>query len=124
MLIGAYLTVSAIALLAIITLRNDAAVVNSAVCVRGSIATGSALVVTALAGRAARGSLGAYQRLRIVSAVMPTAIVLIVALPGPFPFLMKAEQSVCGLLLLGVAVLVNGKSLRALFAGKSSTYVR
>lgn len=122
--IVAYLTVSALTLLAIIMLRNDAAMVNSAVWVRSSIVTGGSLVLAALAGRAARGSLGAYLRLRIVSAAMLTATVLIVALPGPFPLWLKTEQSVCGLLLLGVAVVVNGKSIRALFAGKSPTYVR
>jgi hypothetical protein len=46
------------------------------------------------------------------------AIVFIIALPGTFPMWMKIEQGVCGLVLIGVVVLVNGKHIRSLFAAK------
>jgi hypothetical protein len=59
----------------------------------------------------ARGSSGGYLRLRLVSAIMLVAIAAIIALPGTFPLWMKIEQGVCGLLLLGVVVIVNGKHL-------------
>ena len=68
--------------------------------------------------RAARGSRAAYLRLRIISAVLVVAIAVIVALPGRFPLWMKAEQGVAGLLMVGVAVLVNGRGLRSLFVAK------
>ncbi len=45
-------------------------------------------------------------------------MVVIIALPGTFPLWMKIEQGVCGLLLIGVAVLVNGKHLRSSFGAK------
>jgi len=48
---------------------------------------------------------------------MLVAIVVIIALPGTFPLWMKFEQGVCGLLLLGVALIVNGKHLRSVFTG-------
>ncbi len=47
---------------------------------------------------------------------MLVAIAVIVALPGAFPVWLRVEQAVCGLLLAGVVVLVNGRHLRSLFA--------
>jgi len=66
----------------------------------------------------ARGSSRGHLRLRLVSAIMLVAIAVIIALPGTFPLWMKSEQGVCGLLLLGVVVVVNGKHLRSTFATK------
>ncbi len=116
LLVGAYLTLSVLTLAAIVLLRNDATIVNDAVWVRGTIVVASALLTLAFTTRAARGSRKAFLRLRIVSAVMLVAIVVIVALPGTFPVWMKIEQGVCGLLLLGVVLLVNGRQLRSEFA--------
>ncbi|GGU61126.1 hypothetical protein GCM10010211_27540 [Streptomyces albospinus] len=117
-LAGSYLGISVLTLVAIVALRNDTAMVNDAVWVRGTIVVASALLTYAFAVRVARGSRGAYRRLRIVSAVMIVAIAAIIALPGTFPIWLKAEQGVCGLALIGVAVLVNGKQLRSLFAAR------
>ena len=117
-LVGSYLGLSALTLVAIIVLRHHASVVNSAVWIRGSIVVASAIATFMFTIRAARGSHGAYRRLRIISAVMVVAIAVIIALPGTFPTWMKIEQGVCGLLLLGVVVVVNGKHLRSLFAAK------
>jgi hypothetical protein len=44
---------------------------------------------------------------------MLVAIVVIIAIPGSFPLWMKIEQGACGLVLLGVVAIVNGKQLRA-----------
>ena len=49
---------------------------------------------------------------------MVVAIAVIIALPGTFPLWMKIEQGVCGLILIGVAVIVNGRHMRSLFAAK------
>lgn len=105
-------------LVVIVLLRNDSADVNAAVWVRGAIVVASALVTYVCAVRAARGSRSAYRRLRVISGVMIVAIAAIIALPGAFPVWMKAEQAVCGVLLIAVAALVNGKYLRSLFAAK------
>jgi hypothetical protein len=63
--------------------------------------------------RTARGSRRAYLRLRIASAIMLAAIVVIIAIPGSFPLWMKIEQGACGLIPLGVVAIVYGRQLRA-----------
>ena len=118
LLVGGYLGISALAVVAIVLLRHHSAEVNSAVWTHGIIVAASALVAFAITVRAARGSRGAYRRLRVISAVVVVAIAVIIALPGSFPLWMKAEQGVAGLLMIGVAVLVNGSHLRSLFAAK------
>jgi hypothetical protein len=97
-------------------LHNHTALVTPAVWIRGSIVVASALLTTSFAARMARGSSSGYLRLRLVSAIMLVAIAVIIALPGTFPLWMKIEQGVCGLLLLGGVVVVNGKHLRLAFA--------
>ncbi|MEV5960720.1 hypothetical protein AB0L70_03095 [Kribbella sp. NPDC051952] len=118
LLTAAYLTLSVLTLIAIIALRNHAAIVNDAVWVRGTIVVASSLLTFAFARRAARGSRRGFLRLRLVSGIMLVAIVVIIALPGTFPVWLKCEQAVCGLLLLGVALLVNGRHLRSVFTGQ------
>ncbi|MET8545388.1 hypothetical protein ABZW03_32840 [Kitasatospora sp. NPDC004799] len=116
LLVLAYLGLSIVTLAAAVALRDHRAVVNEAVLVRGTIVVASAALTLLLTVRAANGSRGAFRRLRILSAVMLVAIVTIIALPGTFPVWMKIEQGVCGLALLGVAAVVNGRYLRSLFA--------
>ncbi len=118
LLVSGYVGISALALVAIVLLRNNAAAVNSAVWTRGTIVAISAFLTFAFTVRAARGSRRAYLRLRIISAVMLVAIAVIIALPGTFPVWMKVEQGVSGLVLIGVTTVVNGKHLRARFAAK------
>jgi hypothetical protein len=118
LLVGAYLTVSVLTLVAIVLLRNDTAAVNDAVWVRGTIVVLSALLTFLFTRGAARGSRRMYLRLRIVSAIMVVAIAVIIALPGTFPMWLKIEQGFCGLLLIGVVALVNGKQVRSSFAAR------
>jgi hypothetical protein len=117
-LVGVYLGISVLTVVAIILLRHHASIVNAAVWIRGTIVVASALVMFAITVRAARGSHNAYRRLRIISGAMVVAIAVIIALPGTFPVWMKVEQGVCGLILIGVVAIANGKHLRSLFAGK------
>ncbi|MFG1624330.1 hypothetical protein [Kribbella sp. NPDC049227] len=118
LLVAAYVGISVLTLGAIIALRNDASAVNDAAWVRGTIVVASALLTFSFVRRAAKGSRRAFLRLRIVSAVMLVAIVVIDTLPGTFPLWLKFEQGICGLLLLGVALIVNGKPLRSVFTGR------
>ncbi|MGW7681399.1 hypothetical protein ACWGID_11705 [Kribbella sp. NPDC054772] len=115
LLAAGYLAISVLTLVAIIALRNHPAIVTDAVWVRGTIVVASSALTFLFARSSARGSRRGYLRLRIVSAVMLIAIVVIIALPGTFPLWLKGEQAVCGLLLLGVTLLVNGKHLRSVF---------
>jgi hypothetical protein len=118
LLAGGYFAISALALVAIVLLRHHSAEVNSAVWTHGILVAAGAGVVFGLALRAARGSRGAYRRLRIASAAVVVAIAVIIALPGGFPLWMKAEQGVAGLFMIGIAVLVNRGHLRSLFAAE------
>jgi hypothetical protein len=119
-LVGAYLFISVLTLVAAIVLRNDAAVVNAAVWIRGTIVVASATLMLLFVVNASRGSSRAFLRLRLVSAIMVVAIAVIIAIPGTFPLWMKIEQGVCGLILLGVVALVNGRRLRSAFGGGSA----
>jgi hypothetical protein len=117
-LAGAYVAISVLTLVAIVLMRHDAALVNPAVWIRASIVAASSMLMAAFVRAAARGSARAYLRLRLVSAIMVVAIVVIVSLPGTFPVWLKIEQGVCGLILIGVVAIVNGPHLRSLFAGR------
>jgi hypothetical protein len=112
LLTGAYAGLSLLTFAVIVVLRNHPAVVTDAVWVRATIVLASSLLTFAFARSAARGSRKGLLRLRIVSAVMLVAIVVIVVLPGLFPLWLRVEQAACGLLLLGVTLLVNGRRLR------------
>ncbi|RSD07416.1 hypothetical protein [Amycolatopsis eburnea] len=112
LLTGAYAALSVLTLAVIVLLRNHPAVVTDAVWVRATLVVASSLLTFAFARSAARGSKKGLLRLRIVSAVMLVAIAVIVALPGLFPLWLRLEQGVCGLLLLGVTVLINGRRSR------------
>jgi hypothetical protein len=116
LLVGGYVVLSVLTLVAIILLRDNTSAVNAAVWTRGTIVVASALLTAAFTARAARGSRRGFLRLRIASAIMVVAIAAIISVPGTFPVWMKIEQGVCGLALVGVVLLVNGKRLRSLFA--------
>lgn len=106
-LIRGYVTISLLTLVAVIVFRHDATMVTTAVWIRGTIVAAASLLTLFFAGRAARGDRRMLLRLRIVTAIMLVAIVVIIALPGTFPLWLKLEQGICGLLLLAVVVLVN-----------------
>ncbi|MBD0689824.1 hypothetical protein [Streptomyces sp. CBMA123] len=114
----AYLGLSALTMVAAFALRSHTDLVTPAVWIRGTLVLAGAAVTMLLTVRAAGGSHGAFRRLRIVSGVMLVAIAAIIAVPGVFPVWMKIEQGVCGLALLGVAVVTNGRQLRTLFAAQ------
>jgi hypothetical protein len=117
-LVGCYAGLSVLTLVAIVLLRDHPAIVNPAVWIRTTIVAATSLFLVSIAARASGGHSRSYLRLRLISAVLVVAIVVIIALPGAFPVWLKIEQGACGLLLLGVVAIVNGKHLRSLFAGK------
>jgi hypothetical protein len=118
MLVGAYVVLSVLTLAAIVVLRNHPDLVTDAVWVRATIVVLSSLLTLLFTRQAANGSRRGYLRLRLVSAIMLVAIVVIVALPGAFPVWLRLEQAVCGLLLLGVVIDINSSGVRAAFAAK------
>jgi hypothetical protein len=118
LLVAAYLALSVLTVAAVVVFRDHASMVTDAVWVRTVIVVASAGVMTAFAARAARGHGRSFLRLRLVSAIMVVAIVVIIAIPGVFPVWLKVEQGACGLLLLGVVLVVNSKHLRTAFGAK------
>ncbi|BCJ35164.1 hypothetical protein Athai_26670 [Actinocatenispora thailandica] len=114
--VGTYLTVSALAVAALVSLHGHPTLVTDASWVRASIVLVTAVLMFLFARGAVRGSRRAWLRLRIVSAVMLVAIAVIVSLPGFLPLWLRLEQGLCGLLLLAVVVLVNGRGVRSAFA--------
>jgi hypothetical protein len=118
LLTGAYLALSWLTMAAVFLLRHHSSMVSDVVWVRGTIVAVASVLSFVLAVRTAKGSRGAYRRLRIFSAVMVVAVVVIVSLPGFIPPWMKVEQGACGLLLLGVVLIAGGRRVRALFASR------
>ncbi len=116
LLVGCYLGVSALTVVAIVLLRHHSTLVTPAAWVRAIIVLGTASLMMLFTAGTARGSSRSYLRLRLASGLMLVAIAVIIAIPGDFPLWLKVEQGACGLLLLGVAFVANGRHLRSLFA--------
>src|SRR5690242_472606 len=95
-LLAGYLALSAATYAAVVLLRNHSGIVNQAVWVRMTIVVLGAVLLNAFGTRAARGSVRAYRRLRLISAILLLAIAVIVATPGPFPAWLKLEQTASG----------------------------
>ena len=118
LLVGSYLGISALTLVAIVLLHGNAALAPTAVVVRGAIVVAHAVIMLLFAARTARGSRVGYLLLRLSSTIMFVAIVVILAIPGDFPLWFKIEQGCCGLLLLGVVMVILGKPMRSVFVNK------
>ena len=118
-LFGGYLVLSALTVLAAFILRDDAAVMSRSVWIRGSVALASAIILLLSALSAARGSAQAYLRVRLISAMAVVPIVVVITIPDTIPVLMKLEQGICGLFLLGVVAIVNSRHLREAFGRKT-----
>jgi hypothetical protein len=113
-LFGGYLVLSALTVVAAFILRDDTAASRS-VWIRGSVALVSAIILLLSALSAARGSAHAYFRVRLISAIAVVPIAVVISIPDSIPVLMKIEQGICGLLLIGVVAMVNSRHLREAF---------
>ncbi|WP_236654385.1 hypothetical protein [Streptacidiphilus anmyonensis] len=115
-LVTCYAGLSVATLAVAYLLRAHSDLVTATVWVRGGIVALTSLLMLSFVTRSARGSRGAFRRLRIASGAMVVAIAVIVSLPGFLPLWMRIEQGLCGVLLLGVVAVANGRQLRAAFA--------
>ncbi|WP_199931186.1 hypothetical protein [Streptomyces sp. CB02923] len=115
-LVGYYVGLSVLTLIALILLRDHPDIATDAAWVRCIIVVATSLLMTSFVTRASRGHSKSFLRLRLASGIMVVAIAIIVALPGAFPVWLRIEQAVCGLILLGVVAKANGKLLRSVFA--------
>lgn len=109
-----YVCVNAAAFAAIIALRHKTGQVNDTVWIRGTILFATSLLLFAFTNHITRGSRKALLRVRIIATILlASVIVLLVVGHQLLPLWMKLEQAVCGLLLLGIVILVNGKPIRS-----------
>ena len=115
-LVACYVGLGVLGFGAAVLLRDHPQLVNTAVWVRSSIVLATGTLTYVFAERASRGDRSAFRRLRAVSILVPLAIVVIIALPDPFPVWMKVQQGLCGIAMAVVAVLVNRSSVRRSFA--------
>jgi len=86
------------------------------VWLRGGVVAVASLVLMAVTGAAARGSRGAYVRLRWISILAPIGIVAILLAPDAgYPLWMKVEQAIVGVLILTMAIQLNSRAIRNAF---------
>ncbi|MDT3444233.1 MULTISPECIES: hypothetical protein [unclassified Pseudofrankia] len=111
LLAAGYLGLSVVALLGALALRGHAPMVYAAA--GGRVLSG--VVVVILSQRAAHGIRRAFQRLRIVSAIVTVTVVPVLVMPG-LPGWLKLEHAACGLLMLTVVRIVNGRRSGSAFA--------
>ncbi|MGY5128051.1 hypothetical protein [Streptomyces nigrescens] len=114
-LVAAYGALSAAVLLTVVVLAITGHTVTSFVWGRSAGVLASAAVTYWLTVRASRGARGAYLRVRIISIVVPIAIVAIDMIPGALPPWFVLMQVACALTLGATAFLINGSGLRATF---------
>lgn len=116
-LLAGFLVVSAAMEAVLIVLSATKGAIDSTIWTRCSLVLGSSIVLLLFAVRAARGSRRSWLRVRIISPIVVTAVVVVVSIPGFLPDWVRVEQGVCGALVLGAAILVNLPRARAHFPG-------
>ncbi|MER6947544.1 hypothetical protein ABT294_26280 [Nonomuraea sp. NPDC000554] len=116
LLVSGYVALSVLTLVAVYLLRRDPGLVNDAVWIRGGIVAFTSVLMLVFVVGTARGRRRAYLRLRIASGLMVVAIAVLISIPGFLPMWMRIEQGVCGVLLVGIVMIANGRYLRSLFA--------
>ncbi|WP_037344898.1 hypothetical protein [Sciscionella sediminilitoris] len=114
-LLAAYAALSAAVLLTVVILALTGNPVTSFVWGRSGGVLASAAVTYWLAVRAARGARWAYRRVRVLTVVVPIAILAIDLIPGALPPWFIALQAVCALAVAAAAFPANGPVLRAAF---------
>jgi len=116
--VGSYLGISLGALLVLAALHGNHHQASQEAWVHGIIVATTSLLMATFARGTIRGNGNMYLRLRITSTVMVVAIAVTSAIPGDFPVWMKAEQIVCGLLLVGLIVALNRRPAKTFFSTK------
>ncbi|MGW7490744.1 hypothetical protein [Streptomyces sp. NPDC054786] len=114
-LVAAYGALSAAVLLTVVLLALTAHPVTAFMWGRSAGVLASAAVLYWLTLLASRGTRWAYVRVRILSGLMPIAIVAIDLSAGGLPPWFVVLQMACALPLAAAAFLTNGSGLRAAF---------
>ncbi|MGX7760163.1 hypothetical protein ACWQ06_16100 [Streptomyces angustmyceticus] len=114
-LVAAYGALSAAVLAAVAVRALTGHPVTSFLWGRSAGVLASAAVTYWLTVLAARGARCAFLRVRLVSVVMPVAIVGVDLIPGVCPAWFALAQATCALAVGAAACVVNGPLLRAVF---------
>ncbi|MFF1695620.1 hypothetical protein ACFVXC_18635 [Streptomyces sp. NPDC058257] len=112
-LVAAYGALGAAVLITVAALALTGQTVTSFMWGRSAGVVASAAVTYWLTVLAARGARWAYLRVRVISIVMPIAIIAIDMIPGALPPWFVALQIACALTIGATAFIVNGRGLRA-----------
>ncbi|MFC9238821.1 hypothetical protein ACFTZK_20605 [Streptomyces decoyicus] len=114
-LVAAYGALSAAALVTVAVLALTGHTVTPFMWGRSAGVLASAAVFYWLTVLAARGARWAYLRVRILSVIMPLAIIAVDMIPGICPTWFAMVQATCALPLVVAAFISNGSGLRAAF---------
>ncbi|MGW5688379.1 hypothetical protein [Nonomuraea sp. NPDC003754] len=114
-LVAAYGALSAAVLVTVAILSTTGHAVTSFMWGRSAGVLASAAVAYWLTVLAARGARWAYLRMRVITVIMPIAIIAIDMIPGMLPAWFVMTQAVCALPVAAAAFVVNGSRLRAAF---------
>ncbi|WP_433512127.1 hypothetical protein ACQP2T_51560 [Nonomuraea sp. CA-143628] len=114
-LVAAYGALSVAVLITVAILATTGHAVTSFMWGRSAGVLASAAVTYWLTGLAARGARGAFLRVRIISIVMPLAIIGVDLIPDVTTAWFAMMQATCALAIAAVAFIVNGSRLRAAF---------
>ncbi|MFI6048551.1 hypothetical protein ACIBCO_00510 [Streptomyces violascens] len=114
LIVAAYGALSAVVLLAVVIRALTGHTVSSFMWGRAGGVPASAAVTYWLTAVAAQGKRWAYVRVRVISVVVPIAIVAVDVIGG-LPGWFVAMQVVCALTIGATAFVVNGPDVRAAF---------
>jgi hypothetical protein len=114
-LVAAYGALSAAVLITVVILAITERTVTSFMWGRSAGVLASAAVTYWLTVLASRGAQWAYLRVRIISIIMPIAIIAIDMIPGALPPWFVMMQATCALAIAATAFVVNGPGPRAAF---------
>ncbi|MEV1171784.1 hypothetical protein [Nonomuraea sp. NPDC049784] len=114
-LVAAYGALSTAVLITVAILAVNEQTVTSFMWGRSAGVLASAAVSYWLTVLASRGARWAYLRVRIISIIMPPAIIAIDMIPGVLPAWFVMIQATCALAIGAAAFIINGSRLRAAF---------
>ncbi|UNS96835.1 hypothetical protein MMF93_10155 [Streptomyces tubbatahanensis] len=110
-----YGALSAVAVLAVVAVSISGHTVNTFMWVRAVLLPVVAVLIHRMTVSASRGSRPAFERVRALAVIMPTAIIGVDLIPGVCPPWYAAMQVVCVLPVIRVAFTTRGSALRAAF---------
>ncbi|WP_433276127.1 hypothetical protein ACQPZA_33450 [Pseudonocardia xinjiangensis] len=110
--------ISAVVLATVATIALAGGFVNTFMWVRAGVLLLTAVLFYQWAVRGSRGAPKSVERLRIVSTILPIAVVVVDLIPGVCPVWYVGMQAVSAVPLVAIAVLIRRRVVKAAFPGK------